>query len=42
MFYRPCGCVEAGSLKNYAQCDSVTGACVCKEFVEGQNCDRFV
>ncbi|XP_057181680.1 laminin subunit beta-3 [Triplophysa rosa] len=34
-----CQCNSAGSL-NSGQCDAVTGRCVCKAHVEGENCDR--
>ncbi|KAI0241520.1 Laminin subunit gamma-1 [Lamellibrachia satsuma] len=36
----PCQCELAGSLNNHAECLPDSGICKCKEFVEGQNCDR--
>jgi laminin gamma 1 len=37
--YSQCACYEPGSLQPL-QCNSKTGQCTCKTFVEGQNCDK--
>nr|CDS33438.1 laminin subunit beta 1 [Hymenolepis microstoma] len=34
-----CKCHMLGTLENMG-CDQITGACTCKRFVEGENCDR--
>lgn len=33
-----CDCEQAGSFNNSPSCDPVTGACACKENVEGKRC----
>ena len=37
---KPCGCVEAGSLENRADCNMADGSCLCKQNVEGRHCDQ--
>lgn len=37
---KPCGCNTAGSRDNEASCDPSSGVCVCKDNVEGQQCDQ--
>ena len=37
---KPCGCLEAGSLENRADCNVIDGSCLCKQNVEGRHCDQ--
>lgn len=39
MLFLVCSCFAAGS-RSDSTCDQITGKCICKENVTGQNCDQ--
>ncbi|XP_032822334.2 laminin subunit beta-2-like isoform X1 [Petromyzon marinus] len=37
---QPCRCNVMGTVMNMGACDPATGACICKRYVGGRNCER--